>query len=360
MNAQTKKIIHIDMDAFYASIEQRDNPQFRGKPLAVGYSGPRGVVAAASYEARKYGVYSAMSSKVALRKCSYLQFVMPRFTVYKGVSNQIMKIFHEYTDLVEPLSLDEAFLDVTENHLNIPYAMTIAEEIKQKIYQQTGLTASAGVSYNKFLAKIASDVNKPNGLFVITPKKAQAFLNTLDISKFYGVGKVTAEKMKSLGIGCGKDLLEIPKEHLIHHFGKAGILYYNFARGIDLRSVEPNRIRKSVGIENTFLTDISAPDDLYNELKQLSDGLRIRLEKAKFYGKTFTLKVRFSNFSIATRSRTFANNIMWNSDDLLNIGADLLSQIDCSEGVRLLGISVKNNDYSSSYAYQLSIDFDLE
>ena len=355
---QQRKIIHIDMDAFYASIEQRDNPQLKGKPLAVGYSGTRGVIAAASYEARKYGVYSAMSSKVALRKCPQLNFVSPRFSIYKEVSNQIMQIFQQYTDLVEPLSLDEAFLDVTTNYQDIPYATTIAEKIKEDIFRTTNLTASAGVSYNKFLAKIASDVNKPNGLFIITPKRATYFLKDLAVNKFFGVGKVTAEKMNRMGIHTGEDLLKVPKVKLTSVFGKVGAAYYDFARGIDQRLVEPNRLRKSVGAENTFLEDISEAEYLQKELESLASELSSRLQRSEFFGKTFTLKVRFSDFSVVTRSKTFSNNMVWNASVLYEIGKDLLDLVDYSGGVRLLGMSIKNSDYISSDAFQLSFDFE--
>ena len=353
-----RKIIHIDMDAFYASIEQRDNSHLKGKPVVVGYSGTRGVVAAASYEARKFGVYSAMSSKVALRKCPYLNFVSPRFAVYKEVSNQIMQIFNQYTDMVEPLSLDEAFLDVTQNLQDIPYATTIAEKIKQDILQTTQLTASAGVSYNKFLAKIASDVNKPNGLFIITPKRATYFLKDLPVSKFFGVGKVTAEKMNRMGINTGEDLLKVSKEKLVAQFGRVGLAYYDFARGVDHRLVEPNRLRKSVGAENTFLEDIYEVEDLCRELKAIAIELSSRLQRNEFFGKTFTLKVRFSDFSVISRSKTFTINTVWDTNSLYEIGKELLSHVDCSIGVRLLGMSIKNSDYVSSDAFQLSFDFE--
>ena len=249
-----RKIIHIDMDAFYASIEQRDNPEYRGKPLAVGYGEKRGVVAAASYEARKYGVYSAMPS--ALRKCPNIIFAPPRFDVYRNVSNQIMQIFHEYTSLVEPLSLDEAFLDVSVNNKGTRSATLIAKEIKQKIYNRTHLTSSAGVSYNKFLAKIASDYRKPDGLFVIEPDKAEAFVEKLPIDKFFGVGKVTAKRMFELGIRTGYDLKQWSEIDLVREFGKAGISYWHFARGIDDREVESERVRKSLGAEVTFMDDL--------------------------------------------------------------------------------------------------------
>ncbi len=264
-----RKIIHIDMDAFFASIEQRDNAEYRGKPLAVGYSGARGVVAAASYEARQYGVRSAMASKTALRKCPQLIFVMARFDVYKSVSKKIMEIFHEYTDLVEPLSLDEAFLDVTQNYKQMASATQIAQEIKQKIRDTVGLTASAGVSFNKFLAKIASDYKKPNGLFVVKPEDAEQFVETLSIEQFYGVGKVTAERMHQLGIRTGADLKQWSEQGLVTNFGKAGHIYYLNARAIDDRPVEWQRIRKSVSSETTFEKDI----DTYEELLPILDSL---------------------------------------------------------------------------------------
>ena len=268
------------MDAFYASIEQRDNEEYRGKPLAVGYAGDRGVVAAASYEARKYGVRSAMASKTALRKCPHLIFVLPRFDIYKHVSNQIMDIFLEYTDLVEPLSLDEAFLDVTKNYKNIPYATQIAKEIKKKIYDATSLNASAGVSYNKFLAKIASDYKKPNGLFIIKPKDAEAFVESLPIERFFGVGKVTAQKMHQLGIKDGLELKSRSESSLVAAFGKAGHMYYLNARAIDDRKVEPNRERKSVGAENTFSKDIESLEELAVELDEIAKDVIERIKES--------------------------------------------------------------------------------
>lgn len=353
----TRKIIHIDMDAFFASIEQRDNEAYRGKPLAVGYAGNRGVVAAASYEARRYGVHSALSSKVALRKCPSLIFAPPRFTVYKEVSKQIMNVFLEYTDLVEPLSLDEAYLDVTSNLKHITYATTIAREIKKKILEQTLLTASAGVSYNKFLAKIASDVNKPNGMFVITPDKVQDFMWQLPIEKFYGVGRVTAQKMKKMGINWGADLLNYDRMQLYSIFGKAGLAYYDFARGIDDRAVEPNRIRKSVGAEVTFDRDIDTYPELLVQLKSIADDLEQRITKNNFRGRTFTLKVKYADFSVVSRSKTYFSDLQ-QSDILYVAGEELLLKLDIAPKVRLLGISVKNTDSEFLHgAYQLSFHF---
>ena len=258
------------MDAFYASIEQRDNPELRGKPLAVGYGEKRGVVAAASYEARQYGVYSAMPSVVAIRKCPHLIFAMPRFEVYRSVSNQIREIFFEYTDKVEPLSLDEAYLDVTINKMNMRSATYIAKEIKQKIKERTQLTASAGVSYNKFLAKIASDYKKPNGIYVITPQKGESFIEQLSINRFYGVGPATAGKMNELGIYNGADLKKWSEMDLAHHFGKAGLSYYQYARGMDNREVLSERIRKSLGAEETFLEDLADLDSIEVELDKIA------------------------------------------------------------------------------------------
>ena len=352
-----RKIIHIDMDAFYASIEQRDNEEYQGKPLAVGYAGDRGVVAAASYEARKYGVRSAMPSKTALRKCPHLIFVPARFDVYKSVSNQIMDIFLEYTDLVEPLSLDEAFLDVTENHKNIPYATQIAKEIKKKIYEATSLNASAGVSYNKFLAKIASDYKKPNALFVIRPKDAEAFVESLPIERFYGVGKVTAQKMHQLGIKDGLELKSRSEAELVANFGKAGHMYYMNARAIDDRKVEPNRERKSVGAENTFSNDIESLDELAIELDEIAQDVINRIERSGFLGRTITLKAKYADFRIITRSKTLIAAVT-DYSTLYNTGFELMKDIDLSAKVRLLGLSIKNVDNVIWHdAIQLSLDF---
>lgn len=354
-----RKIIHVDMDAFYASIEQRDNPDFRGKPLAVGYSGDRGVVAAASYEARKYGVKSAMPSRTALKKCPHLIFTPARFDIYREVSRQIRDIFFDYTDLVEPLSLDEAYLDITTNKIGIPSATIIAKKIKQRIKETTGLTASAGVSINKFLAKVASDYNKPDGLFVITDKEAEIFVEKLKIEQFWGVGKVTAEKMHSLGIYTGMDLKKMNKSTLIHHFGKAGIQYYLNAKAIDNREVEPHRIRKSIGTENTYLEDIYRKEDLISHLKEIAEETWERASKRNFYGRTLTLKIKYADFHIITRSKTvmsFINdyNLFWKT------ALDLLDMIDTSKKkIRLMGLSVSNNqEVEKPKIYQLEINFD--
>lgn len=347
------------MDAFFASIEQRDNEAYRGKPLAVGYSGARGVVAAASYEARRYGVRSAMSSKVALRKCPHLIFVAPRFDVYKSVSNQIMDIFFEYTDLVEPLSLDEAFLDVTENRMGIASATVIAQQIKQKIFDQTNLTASAGVSYNKFLAKIASDYNKPDGLFIIKPHQGERFVEMLEIEKFFGIGKVTAQQMHDLGISTGLDLRHLSLQTLVSKFGKVGYVYYQNARGIDERQVESHRERKSLGAEITFERDIDSIEELYLEMQGVAKELAERIAKKSFEGRTVTLKIKYADFKNRTRSKTFTNTIV-NYESLLDAGYDLLKTIDITPKVRLIGLSVKNNEepLSVGRGMQLRIKFE--
>jgi len=346
------------MDAFFASIEQRDNPDYRGKPLAVGYSGARGVVAAASYEARRYGVRSAMASKIALRKCPHLIFVMPRFEVYKSVSRQIMGIFHEYTDLVEPLSLDEAFLDVTENHKQIASATQIAQEIKQKIFDTVGLTASAGVSFNKFLAKIASDYNKPNGLFVVKPAAAEKFVETLAIEQFYGVGKVTAERMHNLGIRTGADLKQWTEQDLVTHFGKAGHIYYLNARAIDERPVESERVRKSVSSETTFGSDMDNLEELTTELQEVAGDVIRHIGKNNFKGRTVSLKIKYSDFKTITRSKTFPVYIT-DYETLYKAGVELLGTVDLSPKVRLIGIGIKNIDEEAEWAdaIQLRIQF---
>ncbi len=330
------------MDAFFASIEQRDNPELRGKPVVVGYDGPRGVIAAASYEARKYGVRSAMSSVMAKRLCPSLIFTQSHFEVYKEVSQQIRAIFLEYTDLVEPLSLDEAYLDVTENHQNNPSATLIANEIRQKIFEKTKLTASAGVSYNKFLAKMASDVNKPNGITVITPDLAIDFLEKLPIERFYGIGKVTAQKMKNLGIHEGKSLKTKTKEELLRYFGKAGAWYFQIVRGNDDRLVNPHRIRKSIGSEETFQTDYEHLEDIKPLLLPLAEDILRYCKKSDNYGRTLTVKVKSTDFQQFTRSKTFTKELR-NLEEILAIAYELLpSAIEAAKKIRLLGLSVTN------------------
>ena len=350
------------MDAFYASIEQRDNPEYREKPLAVGYGEKRGVVAAASYEARRYGVRSAMASVTALRKCPHLIFVMPRFDVYKSVSNQVMQIFREYTDKVEPLSLDEAFLDVTENKKEVEIATQIAKEIKQKIHQQTRLTASAGVSYNKFLAKIASDYNKPNGLYVITPEKSERFIEKLAIEKFFGVGKVTAHRMHELGIKNGFDLKKHTEMELIHHFGKAGSMYYQFAHGIDEREVESEYVRKSLGAEETFAEDLYEMVDLLRALDEIAREVHRRADKRSFLAKTLTLKIKYADFTVITRSKT-VDYYLRTYDHLFDLGKELLLQVDDIEErkIRLMGLTLKNAESDllilANQPVQLTLEF---
>jgi DNA polymerase IV len=354
-----RKIIHIDMDAFFASVEQRDNPDYKGKPIAVGGMGARGVVAAASYEARKYGVYSAMPAKTALKKCPFLIFAKPRFDVYKEVSEQIREIFFEYTDLVEPLSLDEAYLDVTHHKKGKPSATLIAKEIKERILSKTGLTASAGISINKFLAKIASDYKKPNGLYLIKPEDAEAFVENLPIEKFFGIGKVTAQKMHRLNIFTGADLKKLSEYELIKHFGKQGDYFYHIARAIDNRPVEPDRERKSIGAENTFDTDLTDIETLKQELQQIAIVLFERIEKAGGYGKTLTLKVKFHDFKQITRSKTFAFEISA-FDFLLKTSIEMLEKaFEENVKIRLLGLSVSNlpHEASSGMPLQLTINF---
>ena len=336
-----RKIIHIDMDAFYASVEQLDNPELRGKAIAVGGSSERGVVSAASYEARKYGVKSAMSSVIAKRNCPHLIFVKTRFDRYREISQRIREIFYEYTDLVEPLSLDEAYLDVTENKKGNPSASLIAKEIREKIKEKTGLNASAGISINKFIAKIASDFNKPNGQKTVNPEEVEEFLEVLDIRKFHGVGKVTAEKMYGLGIFTGKDLKEKSLEFLAENFGKSGPYYYNAVRGIHLSEVKPNRIRKSLGAERTFSENISSEVYMLERLEHIAEEIERRLKKSKVAGKTVTLKIKYSDFSLQTRSKTLSYFIA-SKELILETAKELLYQEKMKDSVRLLGISLSN------------------
>lgn len=337
-----RKIIHIDMDAFYASVEQRDNPELRGKPIAVGHAEERSVVAAASYEARRYGVRSAMSSKKAKRLCPQLIFVHGRMEVYKEVSRQIHEIFHEYTDIIEPISLDEAFLDVTENKLGIPLAVDIAKEIKQKIRERLHLIASAGVSYNKFLAKIASDYRKPDGLCTIHPDQAREFIARLPIESFWGVGPVTAKRMHLMGIHNGAQLRACSLKSLIHEFGKAGTVYHDFARGIDLRPVEAIRIRKSIGCEHTLEHDISLHTSVIIELYHVAIELVRRLKDKQFRGNTLTLKIKFHDFTQITRSITRTQELT-TLDTILPLAKQLLTEVDYEKHpIRLIGLSISN------------------
>jgi len=355
----TRKIIHVDMDAFYASVEQLDHPEWRGKPLAVGGSEIRGVIAAASYEARKYGVYSAMSSVLAVKKCPHLIFAKPRFDRYKEISLQIREIFYEYSDLVEPLSLDEAFLDVTENKVGLKSAILIARQIRAKIKEKTGLNASAGVSYNKFLAKTASDLNKPNGQAVILPEEAESFLEKLPIGKFFGIGKVTGEKMKSIGIHNGADLKQFSLQFLTKKFGKSGLHYFNIVRGIHLSEVQPHRLRKSISAENTFDADLIDVEDLKKALSEIARELNRRIEKSGIKGRTITLKIKFSDFTQQTRSRTVEQYLQ--ESEILELGFILLEQEKLPLAVRLLGLGLSNLNITEEQQFfgeQLKIPFE--
>ena len=345
------------MDAFYASVEQHDNPELKGKPVAVGGSRERGVVAAASYEARKFGVRSAMPSKVAKRKCPKLIFVKPRFARYKEISNQIREIFLEYTDLVEPLSLDEAYLDVTYAKKGKPSATLIAQEIRKRIFDKTRLTASAGVSYNKFLAKVASDVNKPNGIFVITPEKAQKFIDNLEVRKFFGIGKVTAEKLNKTGIWFGRDLKQIDRFELVRLFGKSGNYYYEICRGFDHRPVEPARERKSVGAEQTFSTDLFGKNELEPEMLQIAEILWERYERSKAKAKTLTLKYKYADFEQHTRSKT-SNGWVTTKSELIAGAKEFLHSETFTKGIRLLGLTLSNFQHEErKEPVQLTIEF---
>jgi DNA polymerase-4 len=353
-----RKIIHIDMDAFYASVEQMDNPELKGKPLAVGGSEVRGVVSAASYEARKFGVRSAMSGIQAKRNCPDLIFVRPRFDRYKEISKKIRKIFHEYTDLVEPLSLDEAYLDVTQNKKGNPSATLIAQEIRQRIFEEVGLTASAGISVNKFVAKIASDYNKPNGQKTVNPEEVESFLENLDIKKFYGIGKVTTEKMYHLGIFTGKDLKSKSKEFLEEHFSKSGLHFYNIVRGIHNSAVKPNRIAKSVAAEHTFNENLTSEIFMVEKLERIAAELENRLKKYNISGKTVTLKIKYSDFTTQTRSKTLPYFIA-DKGLLLETAKELLFQERMKESVRLLGISLNNlnTEIKKTVVVQLKFEF---
>jgi DNA polymerase IV len=353
-----RKIIHVDMDAFYASVEQMDNPELKGKPLAVGGSEVRGVVSAASYEARKFGVRSAMSGVQAKRNCPELIFVRPRFDRYKDISNKIRKIFLEYTDLVEPLSLDEAYLDVTQNKKGNPSASLIAQEIRKRIFEEVGLNASAGISVNKFVAKIASDYNKPNGQKTVNPDEVESFLENLEIKKFYGIGKVTKEKMYQHGIFTGKDLKTKTREYLEQHFGKSGGFYYNIVRGIHNSEVKPNRVSKSVAAEHTFNENLTSEIFMLERLDRIAAELEKRLKKYNISGKTITLKIKYSDFTTQTRSKTLPYFI---SDKglLFETAKELLYQERMKESVRLLGISLNNlnTEVKKTVVVQLRFEF---
>ncbi len=353
-----RKIIHIDMDAFYASVEQMDNPDLRGKPLAVGGSEIRGVVSAASYEARKFGIRSAMSGAQARRNCPDLIFVPPRFDRYREISKKIQKIFYEYTDLVEPLSLDEAYLDVTQNKKGNPSATLIAQEIRKRIFEEVGLTASAGISANKFVAKIASDYNKPNGQKTINPEEIEDFLEALDIKKFYGIGKVTTEKMYQHGIFTGKDLKRKTSEYLEEHFGKSGAQYYKIVRGIHNSEVKPNRTTKSVAAEHTFDTNLTSEIFMAERLERIATELERRLQKHKISGKTITLKIKYSDFTQQTRSKTLPYFVS-DKGIIFETVKELLYQERMKDSVRLLGISLANlnTEIKKTVVVQLRFEF---
>lgn len=348
------------MDAFYASVEQLDHPEWRGKPLVVGGSEARGVIAAASYEARKFGIYSAMPAVLAIRKCPELIFAKARFDRYKEISMQIREIFLAYTDLVEPLSLDEAFLDVTQNKFEIKSAILIAHQIRTKIKEKTGLNASAGISYNKFLAKTASDLNKPNGQAVILPEEAINFLEKLPIQKFYGIGKVTAEKMKNLGIYSGADLKQFSLQFLVKKFGKSGAQYFDIVRGIHLSEVQPHKVRKSLSAENTFRLDLTQSEDQQRGLKTVWMELIRRIEKTGINGRTLTLKIKFSDFTLQTRSKTMeqfpSNQKIW------DLALELLEQEEPKKPIRLFGLGLSNLNITEEIQYfgeQLKIQFEF-
>jgi DNA polymerase-4 len=352
-----RKIVHVDMDAFYASVEQRDNPELRGKPLAVGHGRARGVVAAASYEARAYGVHSAMPSVTAQRKCPELIFTPPRFDVYRAVSLQIREIFGRHTPLIEPLSLDEAYLDLTDFLAEGKTATEVAEKIRAAIFAETGLTASAGVSYNKFLAKMASEQRKPNGLFVITPKQGPAFVAALPVRKFHGVGPATADKMKRLGIETGADLATCAPEFLARHFGKAGAFYTAIARGEDHRPVKPNRERKSIGAENTFLEDIFTPEAMREKLAPIVVKVFAACERLRMFGRTVTVKVKYADFQQITRAHTEGSAVD-SPRELARRALTLLRPLFPSQkGVRLLGVTVSGFEEPKGAMVQLDLSF---
>ncbi|SFJ01723.1 DNA polymerase-4 [Kaistella treverensis] len=353
-----RKIIHVDMDAFYASVEQHDFPELKGKPLVVG-GGMYGVVAAASYEARKYGIRSAMPGKVAMEKCPHLIVVKPRFARYKEISLQIRAIFYEFTDLVEPLSLDEAYLDVTENKKNIDSAQEIAREIRKRIFEETGLTASAGISVNKFLAKVASDYRKPNGQKTIHPTQILQFMEELPIEKFYGIGKVTANKMHELHIFKGLHLKEKSLEELVRLFGKSGAYYYNVVRGIHHSEVKAHRIQKSVGVEETFWENLLDEEEVFKQLEIISEDLNKRLLTKEIKGKSFTLKIKYKDFTVYTRSKT-QEEYFGNEKNLFETAKKLWELRPFDKPVRLLGLSLSNlnTQEKKQVSVQLKIPFE--
>lgn len=356
-----RKIIHIDMDAFYAAVEQRDNPHLRGKPVVVGGDpGGRGVVATCSYEARRFGIHSAMSCARAYRLCPQAIFIRPRFDAYRAVSAQIRAIFHQYTDLVEPPSLDEAYLDVTVNKPGICSATWVAQQIRRKIQETTGLTASAGVSYNKFLAKLASDVQKPDGLTVVTPEQAQAFIDALPVRRFHGIGRVTEQRMQALGILTGADLKRRSLEELEKHFGRVGAYYYHIARGVDLRPVVPNRLRKSLGKEITLREDSADRGHLLTILGDLAQRVAALLQAKRTSGSTLTLKVKYADFQIVTRSITYGEPID-QAQQMLLLAEELLGKTEAGErAVRLLGLTISGLTSGIPLAESLQLELPFE
>jgi DNA polymerase-4 len=337
-----RKIIHVDMDAFYASVEQRDNPALRGRPVAVGHAGRRGVVAAASYKARAFGVRSALPSVTALRQCPELVFVKPRFEVYRAVSRQIHGVFAEFTDVIEPLALDEAYLDVTADLAELNSAWATARAIRARILEETGLTASAGVSYNKFLAKLASGQRKPNGQFAVQPGEGEAFVASLPVAKFHGVGPATAKRMHAAGIHTGADLREWPREALVRRFGKAGAWYFGLARGVDERPVNPSRERKSSGTETTFEEDLTDPARIAAAVLAMADDVWAWCERTGARGRTVTVKIKWADFRQTTRSRTSPATVD-SRENLHAVCRSLLSTVlPAALGIRLVGVTLSN------------------
>jgi DNA polymerase-4 len=357
---RVRKIIHVDMDAFYAAIEQRDNPSLKGKPIAVGGSPDgRGVVATASYEARKFGVHSAMSSRRAAQLCDHLMFVRPRFDVYKDVSNAIRSIFRRYTDIVEPLSLDEAYLDVTTDKMGVDSAIDVAKRIKEEIRNEVNLTASAGVSVNKFLAKIASDMNKPDGLTFIGPSKVIPFMESLPVEKFFGVGKVTAARMKKLGLHTGLDIKKLSEQQLTNHFGKAGKFYYRIVRGIDDRAVQPHRQVKSISAEDTFPYDLSDHEEIFDGLDRVAQILYERLQRKSQWGRTLTLKVKYHDFKQVTRRHTSDENFM-TLESIQQTARRLMNALlEPGVRIRLLGIGLSGFEENDPVESGAQLDLDL-
>ncbi|MBL6458308.1 DNA polymerase IV [Belnapia sp. T6] len=357
MTSPLRKICHVDLDAFYASVEQRDDPALRGRPVAVGGSAERGVVAAASYEARRFGVRSAMPSIQARRLCPELVFVPPRFDTYRAISRQIRAIYEEYTPLVEPLSLDEAYLDVTENRKGIPWASRIATEIRAAILQETGLTASAGVSYNKFLAKLASDQRKPNGQFVITPETGPDFVAGLPVSRFHGIGPATAAKLEGLGIRTGRELRDCPPALLLRHFGKAGAHFHAIAHGIDERPVQPDRPRRSSGSETTYARDLATPAAVEEGIRALAEEVWDWCARNRWFGRTVTVKLRYTDFRTLTRSRTRAAPVE-SGEVLAGLALELVRGLfPLAKPVRLLGVTVSAAEEGPADPAQPSFDF---